>query len=176
MTDPLTDAVKRLKGLQEDVERLKSGQNEEGEPRLLFQIQEAAVADDTQGAPQAQRRVAGNINHAQFDTSAYNTTSYNGVISRPEIVDYDLSTPGTVVSLRDTREASTFGFTVEATDPTTFIIESVPETAGPFRLGTFTNRTAVSSGFEAPEATAIRIRNTTTAPGTADAILNDDIK
>lgn len=46
MTDPLTDAVRRLKQLQEEVERLKSGQNEEGEPRLLFQLQDRATASE----------------------------------------------------------------------------------------------------------------------------------
>jgi hypothetical protein len=68
MTDPLTDAVKRLKGLQADVERLKSGQNEEGEPRLLFQIQEAAVADES---------VALAAGPATDDTGAYNSASYS---------------------------------------------------------------------------------------------------
>lgn len=47
MTDPLTDAVRRIKDLQEDVERLKSGQDEEGESRLLFSVQEQGVAADT---------------------------------------------------------------------------------------------------------------------------------
>jgi hypothetical protein len=47
MTDPLTDAVRRLKGLQEDIERLKSEQDEEGEPRLFFVEDEfVAVAND----------------------------------------------------------------------------------------------------------------------------------
>jgi hypothetical protein len=44
MTDPLTDAVRRIKKLQEDVERLKAGQDEEGESRLLFSAQETAIA------------------------------------------------------------------------------------------------------------------------------------
>jgi hypothetical protein len=47
MTDPLTDAVRRLKELQQDVERLQSAENEEGEPRLFFTSQEQAVADET---------------------------------------------------------------------------------------------------------------------------------
>jgi hypothetical protein len=46
MTDALTDAVRRLKKLQQDVERLKSGENEEGQPRLLFSAQEQTVAED----------------------------------------------------------------------------------------------------------------------------------
>jgi hypothetical protein len=47
MTDPLTDAVRRLKELQQDVERLQSGQEQEGEPRLFFQTQEEGVANTT---------------------------------------------------------------------------------------------------------------------------------
>lgn len=47
MTDPLTDAVKRLKRLQQDVERLKAGQDEEGEPRLFVTTQEIAAARDS---------------------------------------------------------------------------------------------------------------------------------
>jgi hypothetical protein len=46
MTDALTDAVRRLKELQQDVERLKSSENEEGQPRLLFSVQEQTVSDD----------------------------------------------------------------------------------------------------------------------------------
>ena len=46
MTDPLTDAVRRLKSLQEDVERLKAGRDQEGEPRIFLTEQESVdVAD-----------------------------------------------------------------------------------------------------------------------------------
>jgi hypothetical protein len=190
MTDGLTDAVRRLKQLQNDVERLKSAENEEGEPRLIFNAQERAVADETvkvgpdetqfetataddqQTDLRKQREVGANINHGQFTTATYNTTTYNGVITRPEAVNYDLSSSGTVVSLRDVGATTSFGFTLKATAPTTFVVESIPETTGPFRLATFSNTTTISSGFEAPEATAVRMRNVTTASGTADAIAN----
>ena len=46
MTDPLTDAVRRLKELQEDVERLKAGRDEEGEPRVFIAEQDRGVATD----------------------------------------------------------------------------------------------------------------------------------
>jgi hypothetical protein len=68
MTDELTDAVRRLKGLQEDIERLQSGQDEEGEPRLLFSSEEDAVASENT-AISAGPRVD--------DTGAYNSASYN---------------------------------------------------------------------------------------------------
>jgi len=48
MTDELTDAIRRLKGLQEDVERLKSADDQRGVPRLLFSQSETAVATDRQ--------------------------------------------------------------------------------------------------------------------------------
>jgi len=46
MTDDLTDAVRRLKELQADVERLKAGDDQRGVPRLLFSQFETAVAND----------------------------------------------------------------------------------------------------------------------------------
>ena len=46
MSDALTDAVRRLKALREDVERLKAAQNEEGEVRLFFPSEETATASD----------------------------------------------------------------------------------------------------------------------------------
>lgn len=190
MTDGLTDAVRRLKQLQNDVERLKSAENEEGEPRLIFNAQERAVATETlkigpdetqsetatatdqQADLRKQRRVGNNINHSQWGTSTWNTTTWNGVVTRTEAVGEDLSTPGTIVSVRDATATTTFGFTLKSTAPATFVVESVPESTGPFRLATFTNTTTISSGFEAPEAAAIRLRNITTASGTADAIVN----
>jgi len=46
MTDPITDAVRRIKRLQQDVERLKAGTSEEGEPRLFVSEADRAVASD----------------------------------------------------------------------------------------------------------------------------------
>lgn len=227
MTDSITDAVRRLKELQEDVERLKAGQDEDGEPRLLFTAQEratvndvitltnqneaqadvaavtnsidiidnnevqadVATADDTvrigpdetqadtatatdQQADLRQQRVVGNnVNNGQFVTSSYNTTTYNAAITRPEISGYDLSQPGTLVSLRDTSDAVSYGFVIEATTPATFVVERIGQAIDPIRAATFTDTTTVNGGFEAPEATTIRIRNITTPSGTADAIL-----
>jgi len=47
MTDPITDAVRRIKRLQQDVERLKSGTNERGVPRVLRQLTDDTAIDDT---------------------------------------------------------------------------------------------------------------------------------
>jgi hypothetical protein len=72
MTDPLTDAVRRIKGLQEDVERLKAGQDEEGESRLLFAVQEAAVAADDVPDIREQTIDDGGVYSATYGTSSYN--------------------------------------------------------------------------------------------------------
>ena len=47
MTDPITNAVRRIKTLQEDVERLKAGRDDEGEPRVFIAEQDRGVATDT---------------------------------------------------------------------------------------------------------------------------------
>jgi hypothetical protein len=73
MTDGLTDAVRRLKKLQQDVERLKSGEDEEGEPRLLFSIQEQAAADDRPTLRQ-QRQIN---DDGHWNSIGYTTASYN---------------------------------------------------------------------------------------------------
>jgi hypothetical protein len=44
-------------------------------------------------------------------------------------------------------------------------------TVGPIGVDAFQATDSVNDGFEGPEVVDIRIRNTTTASGTADAIL-----
>ena len=46
MTDDITHAVRRLKGLKEDVERLKAATDEAGELRLLRRVGETASSAD----------------------------------------------------------------------------------------------------------------------------------
>jgi hypothetical protein len=76
MTDGLTDAVRRLKQLQNDVERLKSAENEEGEPRLIFSAQETATATDQQTDLRKQRQISGSVDDGRYSTSLYNSTVY----------------------------------------------------------------------------------------------------
>jgi hypothetical protein len=79
MTDPLTDAVRRLKGLQEDVERLKSAQDEEGEPRILFSEAETAVV--TQGFGLRSQSLTSD---AFYNDAGYQTATVDAVdIVRP---------------------------------------------------------------------------------------------
>jgi hypothetical protein len=73
MTDELTDAVRRLKELQSDVERLKAARDQEGEPRLFFETSEIASATDRQADLRLQRTVVG----ASYGSAGYNTSTYN---------------------------------------------------------------------------------------------------
>jgi hypothetical protein len=73
MTDALTDAVRRIKGLQEDIERLKAGQDEEGEPRLFFTTQEQARARETTTVRE-QRAIE---DEGHYNSVGYLTASYN---------------------------------------------------------------------------------------------------
>jgi len=87
MTDELTDAVRRLKELQADVERLKAGDDQRGVPRLLFSQSETAVAServeiiaaDLQQADVAEARDAQTDLRKQrtVEDGFYNTAGYN---------------------------------------------------------------------------------------------------
>jgi hypothetical protein len=92
MTDPLTDAVRRLKQLQQDVERLQSAEDEEGEPRLFFTSQEQAIANETVkiGADESEsetatandqqtdlRKQRGVDDGGHYNSTGYVTASYN---------------------------------------------------------------------------------------------------
>ena len=46
MSNEITRAVRKLRGLKEDVERLKSGRDEEGETRILRLVTDRAVVSD----------------------------------------------------------------------------------------------------------------------------------
>jgi len=70
MTDPLTDAVRRLKGLQEDIERLKAAQDQEGEPRLFFeQAERVLVSDVTRTRKQRTLEESGIYGQVGYNTS-----------------------------------------------------------------------------------------------------------
>jgi len=68
----LTDAVRRLKELQADVERLKAGDDQRGVPRLLFSQSETAVGDDQQSDLRKQRTVQSGF----YNTAGYNVATY----------------------------------------------------------------------------------------------------
>jgi DNA polymerase/3'-5' exonuclease PolX len=88
MTTELTDAVRRLKELQSDVERLKAARDQEGVPRLFFETDEEAVAVDDlvvkgpdlsslERATATDAQTDLRLQRTVEDTAAYNSTGYN---------------------------------------------------------------------------------------------------
>jgi hypothetical protein len=92
-------------------------------------------------------------------------------MTNAEIVNYDLSTTDTVVELTATGSDEVYGFDIDATASADFVIEIRGETVGFIQVDEFVATDFVSSGFQGPEVVGIRIRNTSTASGTADVIL-----
>jgi hypothetical protein len=92
-------------------------------------------------------------------------------MTNAEIKNFDLSTTGTIVELKNTSSDTLYGFFIEATSAVDFVVEIEGGTVGPIQVDSFQATDSVNSGFEGPEVVDIRIRNTTTASGTADAIL-----
>jgi len=97
MTDELTDAVRRLKELQADVERLKAGDDQRGIPRLLFSQSETVVGRDR---PDTRSRDA-----VSFETgvaSDSTDTRFRDVISTETAVGRDRQSE---LTLRDLQQS-----------------------------------------------------------------------
>jgi hypothetical protein len=93
MTDGLTDAVRRLKGLQEDVEQLKAAREQEGVPLIILQDSEGATASDAQAGlvasdfdvadtataadAQTDLRLQGLLEPATYNRAGYVTSTYD---------------------------------------------------------------------------------------------------
>jgi hypothetical protein len=92
-------------------------------------------------------------------------------MTNAEIEGYDLSTTGTVVELENTSSDKIYGFVVDATVPVDYVIQIRGGTVAPIVVDSFTDTEFISSGFQGPEVVDIVIKNTSTASGTADAIL-----
>jgi hypothetical protein len=92
-------------------------------------------------------------------------------MTNAEIVNYDLSTTDTIVELTATSSDEVYGFDIDATASADFVIEIRGGTVGYIQVDEFLGAAFVSSGFTGPEVVDIRIKNTSTASGTADVIL-----
>jgi hypothetical protein len=92
-------------------------------------------------------------------------------MTNAEIEGYDLNTTGTIVELKNTSSDEFYGFLIDATASVDFILEVEGGTVGPIQVDSFSGTDSVNGGFEGPETVDIRLKNTTTASGTADAIL-----
>jgi len=90
-----------------------------------------------------------------------------------EIENYDLSTTGTIVELTATSSDELYGFQFESDGGSTVDLEVVIDggTATGFVVFSTTSENRVDSGFVGPEVVDIRLRNTSTANDTADAII-----
>jgi hypothetical protein len=92
-------------------------------------------------------------------------------MTNAEIVNYDLSTTDTIVELTGTSSDEVYGFDIDATASADFVIEIRGGTVGYIQVDEFLGAAFVSNGFTGPEVVDIRIKNTSTAGGTADVIL-----
>jgi len=90
-----------------------------------------------------------------------------------EIENYDLSTTGTIVELTATSSDELYGFQFESDGGASVDLEVVIDggTATDFIVFSTTSENRVDSGFVGPEVVDIRLRNTSTANDTADAII-----
>jgi hypothetical protein len=92
-------------------------------------------------------------------------------MTNAEIVNYDLSTTDTIVELTATSSDEVYGFDIDATASADFVIEIRGGTVGFIQVDEFVGTAFVSDGFAGPEVVDIRIKNTSTANGTANVIL-----
>jgi hypothetical protein len=98
-------------------------------------------------------------------------------MTNAEIVNYDLSTTDTIVELTDTSSDELYGFDIDTDGATAdFVVEIRGGTVGFIQVDEFLGAAFVSSGFTGPEVVGIRIRNTSTANGTADVILGSGVR
>jgi len=189
MTDEMTDAVRRLKELQADVERLKAGDDQRGVPRLLFSQSETAVgrgrqseltlrdlqqsdvatARDAQTGLRFQGRTrAGYQSRGRYNTTTYaETERFERLESRLNVtLDTERELAGADVASRNT-----VGLEIRATSPVDIVVLVEQSDTGPLTAATLTDRQQVSEGFRVPDADTIRVFLTNTGPGVADVLL-----
>jgi len=188
MTDELTDAVRRLKELQADVERLKAGDDQRGVPRLLFSQSETALgsdridisavdlqqsdvaeADDTQTDLRFQGRTrAGYQSRGRFGTATYTTEER---LERFETRrNVSLGTERELVAA-DVASRNTVGLEIRSTTPVDIVVLVEQSGTGPLTAATLTDRNQVSKGFRVPDADTVRVFLTNTGSGVADVLL-----
>lgn len=89
----------------------------------------------------------------------------------PEANGYDLNQRGVIVELRDTADSTAYSFTLDATTTAEFVVETRGDTTDFTVISRRSDTASFSDGFEAPQVVDVRIRNTTTAAGTTDALI-----
>jgi len=189
MTDDLTDAVRRLKELQADVERLKAGDDQRGVPRLLFSQSETAVASDRQSElrlrdlqqsdvatardTQTGLRFQGRTRAGYQSRARYGTATYTEA-ERFERFESRLSVPLDTereLAGADVASRNTVGLEIRATSPVDITVLVEQSGTGPLTAATLTDRRRVSEGFRVPDADTVRVFLINTGPGVADVLL-----
>jgi len=188
MTDDLTDAVRRLKELQADVERLKAGDDQRGVPRLLFSQSETAVANDTPRVIDADtatsetavardqqtdlrfqgRTRAGYHSRARYDTATYaEQERFERFESRVNVaLDAERELVGADVGSRNS-----IGLEIQATSPVDIAVLTEQSDTGPLTGLIVTGQRRISEVINVPDADTIRVFLTNTGAGVADVLL-----
>lgn len=154
MTDELTDAVRRLKELQADVERLKAGDDRQGVPRLFFTESETAVGRDNQAGLRLQQTVE--------------VGKYGGSLSQ-FIADSSQSIQqGETLGVIDTKAITIIGVQFDSTFTVELeLVVGIGEAE--FVIDTFkTDRLDVTR--RVPEATRVELRSQSTVPDNASLL------
>jgi hypothetical protein len=90
-----------------------------------------------------------------------------------EKTDYDLSTTG-VVAEADVSTDAQVGWFIDGTAGVDYVVEARGRRVGYRQIDSFTGAVSVEDKALLPEAARVRIRNTSTATGTAQAVLGSD--
>jgi len=188
MTDELTDAVRRIKELQADVERLKAADDQRGVPRLLFSQSETGVANDDlsvvgadvrsfetaavsdqqtdlrfQGRPRA-----GFHSRGRYGTATYaETERFERFESRLSVT---LDTERELVGA-DVESRNSIGLEIEATSPVDIVVLTEQSGTGPLTGLIVTDQRRISEVISVTDADTIRVFLTNTGPGVADVLL-----
>lgn len=88
-----------------------------------------------------------------------------------ETTGYDLSTTGTVIQI-NCGSLLRLGWIVTTATAADFAVEIQPEDSSNwYEIDSYSSVTSIDDGVVAPEAFAVRVRNTSTVNDTADAVL-----
>lgn len=188
MTREITDAVRRLKELQAEIDRERAGGNEEGVPRLFFTEQERATADDSvdvvrndidasdtgvasdrqtgirfQGRPRA-----GYHSRGRYGTATYaETERFERFESRLSVT---LNTERELVAA-DVASRNSIGLEIQATSPVDIAILTEQSGTGPLTGLIVSDQRRISEVIKVTDADTVRVFLTNTGPGVADILL-----
>jgi hypothetical protein len=92
-------------------------------------------------------------------------------MSSTSTVDFDLSSTGIVAQLPLTHTDQNFGVQFESDAAVDVVIEIAGRDGPFFAIREFSQVQRIDDGFQGPEVDTVRLRTTSTATGTADALV-----